>query len=984
MPESLLHAPRRRQSATLAGHITLLSSLLTLLVLLPALGLTYLALQSQVLESATHELEAVTTSTRLRFEYRLDTDLQGILNTRRLSVLGNALADAGERARLVRPVLEDQCRNAAEIETLVLTDFSGAPMEQGCLAADTPLDRLGALLTKALAEGRPAHALEEAHGTLRLLLAVPVEPPPTGNSEVGLATQIDLGKLFGALVSGSDPRYRLRLRLYDSATSQPLGNDIHDDRTDRLHYMVPVVSHMALPLAVEASVDAAAVYQPIRVLIARVMFTGVAALAVMILLARHFASRIAAPLAELERTARRVAQGDFTRLPEPELATDPQNAFRQLSSAIYRMIVSLRDTQLQLSSTLAERTREVERAEAKLLEEERAHGRRIENLHEIVVEVDLQRRLLFLNHAWTRVTGHPVSESIGKEYTEFMHADDLKRLMGQLQSMRERNSEAQEFECRVVCRDGSTRHLELRVSPLRDHSGATTGFGGIMIDVTERHEAEMAIAIRDRAIESTTSGIAIVDLRRDDCPVVYVNHAFERITGYDAEDVLGRNNRFLHAGAPDQPELHTLRNAITNRQPCTVILRNFRKDGTPFWNQLSVSPVFDPTSGEATHFVGVQNDVTARKDADDALLDWLARLDIVFTLSPDALVCFDNQGMVSYANTAAEKLFGRQVGALTGMSVGEFRQVVASLADPGHPFTPLVDPATAPPPPCGFQEGIIHLQTPARCALHQTARQCEASTTSLILYFRDVSREVELDRMKSDFLATAAHELRTPMSSIMGFSELLLMRNFDVERTRDMLTTINRQAQRLTSLLNDLLDLARIEARKGDSLRLEVHPLADLLRDALAAFHIPDGRHHLETRIPDPLPHLRVDRDKFQQALLNLLSNACKFSPEGGPIEVEVFDLHPDGLALAGITVRDHGIGMREEDAAHAFERFYRADRSGHIPGTGLGLSLVQEIMSLHGGRASLNSKPGEGTSVTLWFPVLATNATTGPATVEA
>ena len=163
------------------------------------------------------------------------------------------------------------------------------------------------------------------------------------------------------------------------------------------------------------------------------------------------------------------------------------------------------------------------------------------------------------------------------------------------------------------------------------------------------------------------------------------------------------------------------------------------------------------------------------------------------------------------------------------------RLVELGLADPAQPFTPLADdeldlsPTNA---PLDFaREGLIHLVHPQRCTLHQSFRECGTDATSQVIYFRNVTREVELDRMKSDFLATAAHELRTPMASIMGFSELLMMRSYSAEKTRELLGTINTQAQRLTGLLNDLLDLARIEARRARSFQFETLPAGPLLEE---------------------------------------------------------------------------------------------------------------------------------------------------------
>lgn len=609
------------------------------------------------------------------------------------------------------------------------------------------------------------------------------------------------------------------------------------------------------------------------------------------------------------------------------------------------------------------------------LRADRAHRRLLESLGEVVVEVSLDGRLNFLNQAWEKITGHLIEDSLGHAYTDFMHPDDLRRNLQALTALRQGELENHEFECRVRCRHGATRWLSVKLNTLRDEE-RITGFAGILTDITERREAAMEIAIRDRALEAVGSGISIIDMRQPDCPTIYVNRAFEHITGYARSEAIGRNCRFLRGSDHDQPEVAMLRRAISAGRPCEVTLRNYRKDGSFFWNQLAVAPVVDPASDEVTHYVGVQADVTARRQSEDQLIDWLSRLDVIFTLNPDAVVCFDNAGTVSFANAAAETLFAPAAGALIGSTVAEFRQRLAQLADPAQPFTPLADdeldlsPTNA---PLDFaREGLIHLVHPQRCTLHQSFRECGTDATSQVIYFRNVTREVELDRMKSDFLATAAHELRTPMASIMGFSELLMMRSYSAEKTRELLGTINTQAQRLTGLLNDLLDLARIEARRARSFQFETLPAGPLLEEALSGFLVPAESHRLVARIPPDLPSIRADRAKFQQTVLNLLSNARKFSPHGGDIEVEVVAEHPDGLGLIGISVRDHGIGMSAADATHAFERFYRSDRSGHIPGTGLGLPLVKEIMKLHGGSVSLESTPDIGTCVTLWFPVAA------------
>lgn len=488
----------------------------------------------------------------------------------------------------------------------------------------------------------------------------------------------------------------------------------------------------------------------------------------------------------------------------------------------------------------------------------------------------------------------------------------------------------------------------------------------------EVERSEALLLLKERALQAVSSGIVITDICREDNPVVYVNKAFEQNTGYSAEEILGRNCRILCGNDHDQETLPILRAAIDERESCRAVLRNYRKDGTMFWNELFISPVASGTDGEVTHFIGVQNDITERKRTDDLLIEWLSRLDVIFTLSPDSLVCFDHRERLSYINPAAERALDSSFGALEGMDLRAFYAHLHKLSDPTQPFP-------SPPPghtegskntPCAQDDTLIYLAQPHPLVLKQSYRYCSSESASLVLYFRDVTRESEVDRMKSDFLSIAAHELRSPMTSIMGFSELLLMRRFDEKKTHQMLTVINQQSQRLTDLLGELLDLARIEARRGKDFKFRLLSLHGLVQDVLSAFMMPNDPRTIDACFETGDIMLQVDRDKFHQALVNVFSNAYKYSLPDSGIELVVIERNEPNRPGAAIIVRDHGIGMSPAESARAFERFYRADSSCRIPGTGLGLPLVKEIVELHGGSVTLDSQPGVGTTVTLWFPL--------------
>jgi signal transduction histidine kinase len=247
----------------------------------------------------------------------------------------------------------------------------------------------------------------------------------------------------------------------------------------------------------------------------------------------------------------------------------------------------------------------------------------------------------------------------------------------------------------------------------------------------------------------------------------------------------------------------------------------------------------------------------------------------------------------------------------------------------------------------------------------------DAPTVSRLLYLRDITHESEVDRMKSEFLSTAAHELRTPMTSIHACVELMLARDFDAPRRRQMLGVMQRQSNALRDVVDELLDLARIEARGSLDFEFSAVDLVAMVQQTVLDFAPPNGRAAPEiTSLDRPLT-VHTDHLKTVQVLRNLLSNAYKYSAAGSAVRLRLLpaEAGPDGLR-AGFEVQDWGVGMSAGELARVGERFYRADASGHVPGTGLGISIVQEILALMGGSLLLNSQAGKGTTATVWLPV--------------
>jgi signal transduction histidine kinase len=350
------------------------------------------------------------------------------------------------------------------------------------------------------------------------------------------------------------------------------------------------------------------------------------------------------------------------------------------------------------------------------------------------------------------------------------------------------------------------------------------------------------------------------------------------------------------------------------------------------------------------------------------------QLDAIFSLSPDGFVSFDAERRVKYISPTFSRMTGLGEEDIAGLEEDAFVDRLGKLCvNNARSFnieSMRAAQTTGSHNDMGSYRQLIELATAGKRVLEVGLRLSGAEKVSQILYFRDVTHETEVDRLKSEFLSTAAHELRTPMASIYGYSELMLSQEFPVEERNELLGIIHRQSELMVSIINELLDLVRIEERRGKDFNLSRIDVGELLQEIIANFKSIDGVTAPVAPPPEKQYWLRVDRKKLTQAISNVLSNAYKYSPNHGAVEIELLEENKEERSgQVGICITDHGIGMTPEQCSRVCERFYRADTSGKIPGTGLGMSIVKEIVELHGGKVSLVSKIGQGTSVTLWIP---------------
>ena len=339
------------------------------------------------------------------------------------------------------------------------------------------------------------------------------------------------------------------------------------------------------------------------------------------------------------------------------------------------------------------------------------------------------------------------------------------------------------------------------------------------------------------------------------------------------------------------------------------------------------------------------------------------KLQSVFSGMVEGIVVLDQHHRIESINRGMEEMIGSRSGGILGRTLLEaFRNF--PLHDALERFRATSEMVV--------QEITLGDEKPIVLDVTISAVQGEdGAQRKTMLVFHDVTRLKKLERIRTDFVANVTHEIRTPLTAIIGYVETLQQGAVDDRaKTLEFLRTIHENAQRLNRLVNDLLILTGIEAGETN-FHLERLTVEEALRQALAvvAERMSEKKLKLLQEIPPNLPPIRADRDRLIQILLNILDNAVKFTPEGGTITVTLTPGKDQDLI---VRIADTGIGISKSEIPRLGERFYRADkaRSRELGGTGLGLSIVKHLMKVHRGRMVIESTLGRGTAVSLHFPL--------------
>ena len=336
-------------------------------------------------------------------------------------------------------------------------------------------------------------------------------------------------------------------------------------------------------------------------------------------------------------------------------------------------------------------------------------------------------------------------------------------------------------------------------------------------------------------------------------------------------------------------------------------------------------------------------------------------------LLPDAVVVVDGEGRVAYANPAAERLARAGRDELVGRPLDD---AVPLRDGAGNPWWTCSEKLRRLPRVRGVPARELALDTgdgpPTPVDLAATfLRDADGRVVQAVCVLRDASARHRVDSQRGELISTLSHELRSPLTSVKGFTSTLLHRwdRFSDDQKQEMLATVNMDADRVTRLIRELLDVSRIDAGRLE-LRRQEFDLAAMAEGITGRFELQHDGHTFQVSFPDGFPPVYADPDKIEQVLTNLVENAVKYS-DGGEVSVtgSVTDTEVE------VAVRDHGVGIPADQLPLIFTKFYRRAGSGAPSGTGLGLFIARGLVEAHGGRIWADSAPGKGTELRFRLP---------------
>jgi len=491
----------------------------------------------------------------------------------------------------------------------------------------------------------------------------------------------------------------------------------------------------------------------------------------------------------------------------------------------------------------------------------------------------------------------------------------------------------------------------------------------VTVDITERKKGEELLRFSDAILKSIHEGIFAMDT---EFKITRWNVLCEQMFGIKASEAIGKHVREILTMVEEYPGQNRERINQLIEKGARKDEQIYRTSKGDIWVDVHSRAI--EYNGKRTGWVTLLSDITERKRTEEALKHSEAKYRELISTSTDAIISTDPKMQITIWNSGAKKLFGYTEKEMLGQSILTIfptslykdisREIVSIKSTDQSEFSNKVFETSGLKKDCSTVPIEISL----------TTRQA-ADSYIITAIIRDITTRKEaekklreIDQMKSEFLSNVSHELRTPLQSISGFTKLIMTGKVpDPATQQEFFQIIDTETMHLGNLINSLLDMSRLESGRFKIYR-KLTSVYDIFTDSIKMFHslAREKNIALTENISPKLPEMEVDSDRMRQVVINLVSNAIKFSEPGGSIHIKAAARNNELL----FQVIDHGTGIREEAMSHLFERFYRDEGETVKGGTGLGLYISKQIIDAHGGRIWAESKFGEGSTFSFTLPL--------------